>query len=113
MHEKLDETKILVKDWLGKQYKQCRYSYDYGDDWYHTVLFEKSLDADPNTNYPICVNGKKACPPEDSGGLWGYYGKLEILKDLQHPDHDDVLEWMGDDFDPDEFDPEKVTFRQS
>jgi len=111
MYEKVDESKTLVKDWLGKDYKQCRYSYDYGDDWDHNILFEKTLPSESGLKYPRCIAGKMACPPEDSGGLWGYYGKLEALQDPKHPDHNDVLDWMGEDFDPEVFDPSKVKFR--
>lgn len=100
-----------MKDWLGKEYKQCRYSYDYGDDWEHIVLFEKTLPAKPATKYPRCMTGKQACPPEDSGGLWGYYSKLEILENPQHPDFGEAVNWMGEDFDPEAFDPTKVKFR--
>ena len=111
MYEKLTEDEEILKDWLGKRFEKCRYSYDYGDDWDHIVVQEKVLPAEPRVKYPCCIAGKRACPPEDSGGLWGYYGKLEIMKDPKHEDYKDILEWMGEDFDPEKFDPAAVVFR--
>ena len=51
------------------------------------------------------------CPPEDSGGLWGYYDKLEALADKRHPEHRGIKEWMGSDFDPEAFDLADVNAR--
>jgi hypothetical protein len=71
---------------------------------------EKILPADPKATYPRCLDGKRACPPDDCGGLWGYYDKLEILKDPKGAEFEDTMEWMGNDFDPDVFDPTAVEF---
>jgi hypothetical protein len=56
----------------------------------------------------VCVKGKRACPPEDVGGMWGYYGFLEAIHKPDHPDHEDMLEWIGGEFDPEEFDVEET-----
>ena len=58
--------------------------------------------------YPVCLTGKRACPPEDCGGIWGYAGFLDAIQDPQHPEHEEMLEWMGGEFDPDAFDLEEV-----
>ena len=88
------------------------YVYDFGDDWHHKIKVEKILDRDEKfLGKPVCVGGERACPPEDCGGLWGYYDKLEIIKDRKHPDYEDVVEWLGEDFDPDEFDLNEVNKR--
>lgn len=108
------ESKTLVRNWLGKQSQQCNYAYDFGDDWEHTVLLEKTLPADDKAagvKYPRCIAGKRACPPEDCGGIWGYADNLKILKDPKHEDYADTLEFMGEDFDPEAFSPETVVFR--
>ena len=70
------------------------------------MLFEKILPPDPNQRYPVCLDGALACPIEDSGGPWGYYEKLAILKnpDPDNIDHQEIVNWMSPDFDPGEFD---------
>jgi hypothetical protein len=114
---KSERTERIV-DWLGTKCKQLLYTYDYGDNWDHTVLLEKILPAEQSVDYPRCIAGKRACPPEDCGGIWGYQDMLEILADPTHPDYKDTREWFGledDDepFDPDHFDPNEIVFRPS
>ena len=76
------------------------YLYDFGDCWEHEVLVEKVLTAQSDTRYPICVKAKRACPPEDCGGTWGYQTLLKAIKDPKHPEHRFRLEWLGSSFDP-------------
>ncbi|MEW5869570.1 MAG: plasmid pRiA4b ORF-3 family protein [Chloroflexota bacterium] len=85
-----------------------KYEYDFGDSWEHTLRIEKILPAEKGQRYPQCVAGKRACPPEDVGGVWGYEGFLEALADPKHPEHDEYLEWAGGEFDPAAFDLEEV-----
>ncbi|MEO1742972.1 MAG: plasmid pRiA4b ORF-3 family protein [Cyanobacteria bacterium J06629_9] len=80
------------------------YQYDFGDSWEHEILVEKVLKADSEANYPICIKAKRACPPEDCGGTWGYENFLEAIQDAQHPEHTEMLEWVGGTFDPEETD---------
>ena len=84
------------------------YEYDFGDSWEHELLLEKVLPPDPETRYPICVTGKRACPPEDCGGVWGYAEFLQAIKSPDHEEHESMLEWIGDDFDPEAFDLAEV-----
>ncbi len=86
--------------------EKCKFSYlyDMGDGWDHQILVEKVLPVDPDVRYPTCIKGKRACPPEDCGGIWGYAEFLETISDPQHPEHDEMLEWVGGDFDPEAFD---------
>jgi hypothetical protein len=84
------------------------YLYDFGDNWDHIVLVEKILDAKAEVDYPVCLEGKGACPPEDVGGIWGYYAFLEAIQDPNHPEHDDMLEWVGGEFDPERFTQDHV-----
>jgi hypothetical protein len=84
------------------------YEYDFGDGWEHRVRVEKALPAEPGRRYPVCVEGARACPPEDCGGPWSYASLLEAIRDPAHPEHDDMLEWVGGDFDPDRFDLDHV-----
>jgi hypothetical protein len=80
------------------------YEYDFGDSWEHEVLFEGYLRAEPGRRYPVCLEGERACPPEDCGGVWGYADFVEAIRDPNHPDHGELLEWVGRPFDPEEFD---------
>ena len=67
-------------------------------------MVEKVLAPEPGVSYPRILTGRRACPPEDVGGVWGYEGFLEAIKDPNHSEHDEYLEWVGGDFDPEEFD---------
>jgi hypothetical protein len=91
----------------GEKFK-CIYEYDFGDSWEHELLIEKRLPPEEGKRYPICLTGKRACPPEDCGGIWGYAGFLEAIQDPEHPEHEAMLEWVGGAFDPDIFDLEEV-----
>lgn len=102
--------KEMISDVFPEE-KKMRYVYDFGDYWVHTVTLEKILPREAGSEYPTCIAGRMACPPEDSGALWGYYDMLEILKHPKHPEYKDTVEWIGDErFDPEEFDPEEVSF---
>ncbi|MBN1815626.1 MAG: plasmid pRiA4b ORF-3 family protein, partial [Anaerolineae bacterium] len=85
-----------------------RYEYDLGDSWLHQVLVEKILPAEPGQEYPRCLKGRRACPSEDVGGMWGYYHFLQALADPGHEEHDEYLEWFGGEFDPEAFDLEEI-----
>ena len=89
---------------------EALYWYDFGDDWYHKITLEKIVPADPKITYPCCLAGKRACPPEDSGGVWGFYEKLEILRDPKHEDYEEVLDWMDPNYYPEHFDHKEVVF---
>ena len=87
------------------------YEYDFGDGWLHEVLYEGRLRAEPGKRYPLCVEGARACPPEDVGGVWGYADFLEAIADPEHDQHDEMREWIGRRFDPEAFNPAKATTR--
>jgi hypothetical protein len=99
-----DEEALTLADVFRAKCRQIAYVYDFGDGWQHTVMLEKRLQPDLETEYPVCVGGENASPPEDSGGVAAYYEKLVILRDPTHHEHDRVVEWMGADFDPTHFD---------
>ena len=105
------ETKIV--DYLaGNEKHKIIYDYDFGDGWEHLIKFEGCFKQDPTINqYPICCDGAMACPPEDSGGIYGYYDLVDAIKDKNHPEHQERLEWLGYEFNPDEFNKEEIRFR--
>lgn len=83
---------------------RIRYTYDFGDDWEHDIVLEKQLRLDPGERIPACLAARGNCPPEDSGGPWGYADLKEVLADPGHQDHEEMLEWIGlasaEEFDP-------------
>ncbi|HYN96179.1 MAG TPA: plasmid pRiA4b ORF-3 family protein [Pilimelia sp.] len=81
------------------------YTYDFGDWWEHQVAVEDVFVADPDERYPVCVDGERACPPEDVGGASGYSELLAALADPAHPDHARLRDWLGRPFDPERFTP--------
>ena len=85
-----------------------RYVYDMGDDWLHEVKVEKVFAPEPNVAYPRCTGGERACPPEDCGGFPGYFNLLEAIADPKHPEHNEMLEWIGEEWDPEAFDLDAV-----
>jgi hypothetical protein len=102
--ERLDETRVRVDEVLRKEKDAMTYEYDFGDGWEHKIVLEKVL-ANPEASFaPSCIAGARACPPEDCGGVWGYANLLEIISDFSHPEHEEMLEWLGDAFDPGRFD---------
>jgi hypothetical protein len=80
-----------------------KYNYDFGDDWEHLIVIEATVPRAAGQHYPACVAGKRACPPEDCGGVWGYHHLLEVMADPAHPEHEDMSEWVNEDFDPESF----------
>ena len=103
-----DEQKARLNKYLHQEGQKFRYEYDFGDSWEHDVLLEKILPVETDAQYPRCLKGKRACPPEDCGGVWGYVELLEALADENHSEHEMYLESVGDEFDPEEFDLEGV-----
>ena len=87
------------------------YEYDFGDSWEHTVLVEKILTEEKGKGYPNCSKGKRACPPEDVGGVLGYVDFLEAIQNVKHPDHEDMLEWVGGEFEAEKFDLKYINER--
>jgi Plasmid pRiA4b ORF-3-like protein len=106
-----DSTTMKISDILPRTGKRFRfqYEYDFGDSWYHEVLFEGVVQAESKVKYPLCLEGARACPPEDCGGFWGYADFVEAIQNTDHEQHEELLEWVGGRFDPEAFDPAKAT----
>ncbi len=108
--EVIDEESVRLSDLLPISGKKTRwmYEYDFGDDWRHEILFEGYPPVEKGTKYPICLEGERACPPEDCGGPWGFPNYLKAIADPEHEEHDELLEWGGA-FDPEAFDANAAT----
>lgn len=110
-----DDSRVRLSRLIVGSKDKFRYTYDFGDDWEHEIVVEKTLVAGPGETYPSCTGGEGACPPEDCGGVWGYADLKEALADPAHEEHENLLEWLGlesaNDFDPAEFSPAEVNTR--
>jgi len=109
--EMLDETKFTLQQIAPSPGDKFKYEYDFGDSWEHTVKVEKILDPQEGMTYPVCIKGKRACPPEDVGGVWGYMDFLETIADPDSGEAKEMLDWAGEDFDPEEFDLQEINQR--
>ena len=103
----IDERRHTLQRVAGEQHKFL-YEYDFGDGWEHQIVVEKILPPEPGRQYPVCVTGKRACPPEEVGGIRGYADFLKAIGDPGHEEHDQVLRWVGGEFDPEAFSCEAV-----
>ncbi|MEX0652536.1 MAG: plasmid pRiA4b ORF-3 family protein [Phycisphaeraceae bacterium] len=103
-----DEDAIPLAEVCPKVKSKLTYEYDFGDGWEHVIEVQKIMKPKPGEEYPRCLAGKKACPPEDCGGVFGYYRMLEVVADPEHEEHEDIVEWLGDDFDHEAFDIDEV-----
>jgi hypothetical protein len=110
MRPVLGESRFQLKHVAPLEKDKFFYEYDFGDSWYHQILVEKISQPDPDVKYPICIKGKRACPPEDVGGTRGYEDFLEAMDDPDHEDHHGFMEWWGGQFDPEAFDLEEINF---
>jgi Plasmid pRiA4b ORF-3-like protein len=99
-----------ISDYFTLENKAALYRYDFGDNWGVKIRLEKILPRKEGVEYPICTAGKRAAVPEDSGGAGQYMYMLDILKDPSHPEYEDTIEWLGEDFDPEYFYPKDVSF---
>ena len=104
MLEVVDERRVRLNQIAPNVKARFVYEYDFGDSWEHEIVVEKTLPSEKGVPYPHCMDGKRACPPEDAGGVWGYDTFLEAMRDPHHPEHDDMVKWIGGEFDPDAID---------
>lgn len=98
-----DEARLPLNALVKSGVARFSYTYDFGDNWEHSVVIERKQPPLDAPLYPACVAGKRNCPPEDCGGPWGYQHLLAVFADPGHPEHADQIEWIGEDFDPEEF----------
>ncbi|MDR3576128.1 MAG: plasmid pRiA4b ORF-3 family protein [Anaerolineaceae bacterium] len=106
-----DETKIKLRKLGFTKGSRFTYEYDFGDSWEHILVVEKVLPFEKGMKLPQCIKGKRACPPEDVGGPWGYEGFLEAINDPRNEEHDSYLEWVGGEFDSEAFDLDIINQR--
>ncbi len=100
-----------LADLIKQKGRTFRYLYDFGDGWEHELVLEESRFFNPELRPELaCLDGQRACPPEDVGGVPGYSEFLNALKDPNHEEHESYTEWSGGNFDSERFDPESVSW---
>jgi hypothetical protein len=101
----IDIEEITIEEVLKGKGSKIKYIYDFGDHWEHQILVEEiEKDNGVLLHGVICLDGKRNCPPEDCGGPWGYVRMIEVTKDPKNPEHEEIMEWLGENFDPEHFD---------
>jgi hypothetical protein len=106
-----NERSVPLSQFAPREKARFIYEYDFGDSWEHEILVQKILPPAPGARLPVCIVGKRACPPEDCGGVWGYDSFVEAIQDPDHPEHEDMLAWVGRSFDPEAFDLDDINER--
>jgi len=105
----LDENETAVRDIVRRAKSAFVYEYDFGDSWDHRITVEKILEPDPAAvRYAQCLDGERACPPEDCGAVWGYEDLLKVIRNPKHKEYRSMMEWLGGKFNPEAFDCDKI-----
>ena len=100
----VDEVTVRLDEVLAEPGDRLFYNYDFGDDWSHTLRLEAVSPREPEQPPAACLAGARACPPEDCGGIWRYHDLLGKLSQPGEADDEELLDWVGRDFDPGVFD---------
>ena len=103
-----NDARVQLDQMLVREKDAMFYEYDFGDGWRHKIVLEKIVHPTPEMRAPLCIAGARACPPEDCGGIWGYANLMDAVANPSHPEHEAMLEWLGDEFDPAHFNVEEV-----
>lgn len=104
-----NEGKYTLHSLADKIQPSFNYIYDYGDDWIHQIKVEKILPVGEGKPYPLLITGRRACPPEDSGGIHGYMRLIDIMANPEDDEFEQTIEWLGPDFDPAYFGKQEIS----
>ena len=99
----IDAAKVRLRDVLKSRKNVIDYLYDFGDSWELRLTATSIRPGEPGVGYPRYIGGEHNAPPEDCGGMPGFYAALDALADPKHPDHAEIKEWFGD-YDANEID---------
>ncbi|MFW6281872.1 MAG: plasmid pRiA4b ORF-3 family protein [bacterium] len=104
-----EEKKVKLKEYLTQKGDFIKYIYDFGDDWEHKIEVIDILKKEDNREYPVCVEGENASPPEDVGGISAYKRMIQAFSKKNHPDYEMYKEWLGIEvYDAEKFDIDLV-----
>ncbi len=111
--EQFDASKEQLDNWVSEEKSKFTYTYDFGDNWEHSILVEKIEENPKKLDHPVCLKGKRACPPEDCGGMYGYKILVDSISGNEQDEDvdDEYREYLLSNhtyFDPEEFDLEFV-----
>ena len=106
----LPDWKQKISRYFSVENSKANYEYDFGDGWEHIVKLEKILPKDETISYPVCIAGKRKCPPEDCGSTPGYENILRLMNNPEDEEYESMIEWLGGRFDPEDFNFKDVTF---
>jgi hypothetical protein len=103
----LDAYHVTVAQLMERGEGRVVYEYDFGDSWEHEVRLEKDMPMEPGMQVPTCLDGARACPPEDCGGIGGYEDIVKMVADPKfEPENgprEELMEWLGGEYDPEAF----------
>jgi Plasmid pRiA4b ORF-3-like protein len=108
----INAGKVRLRDILKARKAVIDYTYDFGDCWEHRLSVTDVRAGEPGVSYPRYIGGERNGPPEDCGGIPGFYELLEAIADPAHPSHAHLKEW-ADDYDPDSFDELPIKYALS
>ncbi|MGZ3646722.1 MAG: plasmid pRiA4b ORF-3 family protein [Ktedonobacteraceae bacterium] len=101
--EMKDDRRVQLQKIAHEEGTSFIYEYDFGDGWRHVITVERVEPWTQNLLVPRCLDGARACPPEDCGGIGGYEHLLTTLRDPHYPEHKEMRAWAGSHFDPELF----------
>lgn len=106
-----DAGRVQLRDVAVRERARLTYIYDFGDSWQHELIVVKTACPAAEPGKAVCIAGERACPPEDSGGIWGYAELLDALDDPANPELDERVEWLEEvhgAFDPEHFELDAI-----
>jgi len=105
------DNRLRLRGLVSRGTRRFLYVYDFGDDWRHDVVIEKTGDGEAGVAYPAFVAGARRCPPEDVGGIPGFLNFLDAMEHPSHTEHRRMLKWCGGLFDPEDYNPGEIRRR--
>ncbi len=104
----LDSRDVRLNEILNRENQFIFYEYDFGDGWLHKILLELINEEDAYDQVPKCLKGERRGPPEDCGGIHGYYENLKIISDKKHEEYQSTKIWLGRGYNPEEIKIDKI-----
>lgn len=104
----VSDRDVSLSSILKKEADTMMYEYDFGDSWLHEIRLEDIVEEEKAVFPPVYLDGQRSSPPEDCGGINGYYELLKVLADKKHPEYKEMLTWVGKSFEPEKVDPDRI-----
>jgi hypothetical protein len=99
----IDERKTWLAQVLKAEGDSMVYLYDFVDDWRHQITLEKIIPTSDGVKTPVCLGGKRRCPPDGVGGVSGYQEFLKFIVDPAHRNDEPFIHYAGGLFRAEEF----------